>query len=667
MNKIKFVMVLHNHQPCDNFGWVFEDAYRKSYKPFIDTLEKYPDVKIVMHYSGSLLEWLKENKPDFLLRIKTLLETGQIEILTGGFYEPIFSMIPENDRKAQVGLLTDFIKENFGYQPKGAWITERVWDEGIPDLFQRQGIKYTVIDEHHLKQAGIKGDEISGCYETNNGFKVFASSRKLRYALPFAKVRSTIEYFKNLHGKEDCIVFADDGEKFGFWPHTYKWVYDKGWLNSLFRYLSTSPIVRTCTFSDIASDINPICKVSIPQTSYCEMMDWAQGNFKNFFKIYPEANIMRNRMLTVSEDIEKIDARHLADENQKSMHKEACIELYKAQSGCAYWHGIFGGLYINHLRQGVYKHLINAQKKLETLSKYKGIYLRMHDFDNDDKEEVILGNRFFDLYIKPDNAGSIFGFDNKVKSYNMVNTITRKRESYHSKLFGKKRTSLNDVKSDIENNKYIDIHDVLGINGRNLKKYLIYDDAKKDSILEYIIKEEPDFRNARFNERGNFIKLQRAPSRVDKIIDRDYASLMLEKEEVLYFDGIKQRIYISKELTVLNAPEIYVEYAIRNLSGDKFSATFAIEYNWSFMNRQFLKRRHFKAVNSFTFDDEWSGIKLKYYFNDPVSIWTMPVYTVNETEMGLGKTYQYISFLILNRVSLEKGLSKKISNTVTIG
>jgi alpha-amylase len=39
------------HQPVDNFDSVFKEAYEKSYKPFIDVLEKYPAIKVTLHYS----------------------------------------------------------------------------------------------------------------------------------------------------------------------------------------------------------------------------------------------------------------------------------------------------------------------------------------------------------------------------------------------------------------------------------------------------------------------------------------------------------------------------------------------------------------------------------------------------------------------------------------
>jgi alpha-amylase len=41
---------------------------------------------------------------------------------------------------------------------------------------------------------------------------------------------------------------------------------------------------------------------------------------------------------------------------------EARRELYRGQCNCSYWHGVFGGLYLGHLRFAVYKHLLAAER-----------------------------------------------------------------------------------------------------------------------------------------------------------------------------------------------------------------------------------------------------------------------------------------------------------------
>ena len=81
---IQFAFVIHNQQPVGNFPHIFEWAYQNAYKPFLEVLSRHPTIKVTYHFSGLLLEWLEENHPDFIDKIKELIASKQIELLTGG-------------------------------------------------------------------------------------------------------------------------------------------------------------------------------------------------------------------------------------------------------------------------------------------------------------------------------------------------------------------------------------------------------------------------------------------------------------------------------------------------------------------------------------------------------------------------------------------------------
>src|SRR5262245_5229022 len=117
---VNFVFCLHNHQPVDNFDPVFVQAYDDAYKPFLDRIEKRTAIKFVAHYSGPLLEWLDQNRPEFLDRLKELVGAGRLELMGGGFYEPIFTMLPDEDAAGQLAMMSDFLSRRFGRRPAGA-------------------------------------------------------------------------------------------------------------------------------------------------------------------------------------------------------------------------------------------------------------------------------------------------------------------------------------------------------------------------------------------------------------------------------------------------------------------------------------------------------------------------------------------------------------------
>ncbi|MEI8383158.1 MAG: alpha-amylase, partial [Planctomycetota bacterium] len=100
--RVRLILTLHNHQPIGNFDGVFEGAYQDSYAPFLNILDEFPDLPVVLHISGSLLEWLTDRHPEYIDRIRGLVARGQIELLGGPFYESILACIPRRDRLGQI-------------------------------------------------------------------------------------------------------------------------------------------------------------------------------------------------------------------------------------------------------------------------------------------------------------------------------------------------------------------------------------------------------------------------------------------------------------------------------------------------------------------------------------------------------------------------------------
>ncbi len=101
---MKLIICIHNHQPVGNMDHILEEAFTRSYMPFFNVLKNFPAVKLNIHFTGYLFEWLKKHKPDYITLLKELHNRGQLEIVSGGMYEPILALIPEDDAEAQIGL-----------------------------------------------------------------------------------------------------------------------------------------------------------------------------------------------------------------------------------------------------------------------------------------------------------------------------------------------------------------------------------------------------------------------------------------------------------------------------------------------------------------------------------------------------------------------------------
>jgi hypothetical protein len=470
---ISLGLVMHNHQPVGQSDEVFEEIYERTYELMIGALERHPGVRLGIHYTGSLLDWLRESKPDFMRRIRALVARGQVEVLSGGYYEPILPTIPDDDKRAQIEKLSEAVRNDFGYDPTGMWLAERVWEPTLPTHLANAGIQWTLLDDIHFKMVGLTDDDLAGYYVTEdngNAVNVFATSKQLRYTIPWRPVEETIRYLYDeaLPQPGKILVMGDDGEKFGAWPETYEhsWSDDgkSGWVDHFFSALEeNSSWIHTVRLGDYIRHFPAIGRIYLPTASYNEMMEWAlparraaefnqlykkmeeakhpaveymkAGFWRNFMAKYPEVNTQHKKMLRVHNKIHQ--ARQVLAERGGDGNTDVGYEdLLRAQSNDTYWHGLFGGVYMTDIRTRVHAHLIKAQQAAERViyGDQSWIAPEITDFDRDSMHELLIEGNALNLYIDLADGGSIFEWDLRPHNYNLASTVTRRPESYHEML-----------------------------------------------------------------------------------------------------------------------------------------------------------------------------------------------------------------------------------------
>lgn len=434
------LLALHNHQPVGNFRSVFETAFEDCYRPFLREIRKHPAVRFAAHYSGPLLEYMREREPECWDILSELASRGQVELLGGGFYEPILTTIPEADRIGQLRMMSDFLERHFGARPRGIWLTERVWEPSLAGTLARAGIEYTLLDEEHFHYAGIRN--LHEYYLTEDEglpLKLFPIDKTLRYLIPFQELDKVRTYWEGIRAGGGLAILGDDGEKFGLWPGTKTWVYEEGWLARFLDFLARENI-RTATFAEALDGRPAAGRVYLPPASYEEMMEWVLepgaaaafkslkasvpdearrflrgGFFREFFLKYPESHHLHQRMLMVSGEVSRSDKA------------EARTELYKGECNDPLWHGVFGGLYLPHLREASYEHLLKAEALADPETDW-----RETDFDLDGRPEWIRRDRTFGLIAKPSAGGALVEIDHYPLSRNLSDVLSRRPESYHS-------------------------------------------------------------------------------------------------------------------------------------------------------------------------------------------------------------------------------------------
>ncbi|MDD5073544.1 MAG: DUF1926 domain-containing protein [Candidatus Omnitrophica bacterium] len=659
--KIDLLLAIHSHQPDGNFEWVFAEAYEKSYLPFLESLYRHPRLKAALHYSGCLLDWIAAKHPEFIKMLKEMVGRGQVEMLSGGYYEPILTLIPERDILGQVKLMNEKIRGFTGYRANGVWLTERVWEPTLIKPLAKAGIKFAIVDDWHFTYVGQKPDGLSGYYVTEDeGEKlfIFPGSERLRYMMPFKLPQETIDYMGQQKEKGcSSKIFADDGEKFGVWPGTYKWVYEEKWLENFLGALEKeSGWLKTTTFSEYIKENGPTGRIYLTCASYREMMEWSGGYFKNFLVKYPEANSMQKKMQFVSGLV------------AGAKSKKALEYLYKGQCNCAYWHGVFGGLYLNHLRSAVYSNLIKAQKELDKAAHRDTNWIESveTDLDCDSYDEVLISNSKLELDLSPHNGGTLFELDFKPLALNMTNTLARRREPYHDKALEKAK-----ARDTGKKDGGIDsIHDISRQKDAELVADLSYDSYRRVSLLDHFLKEGTtvkDFSECKYGEAGDFlggeykygIKKEARPKGIAVELTRDgnyYGA-----------SGDAYKLRVAKRISVKpDSQDMEIEYKITSLDTREFEPWFGVEFNYSLKDPHLNKAGEAHGLTNINVNDQWYGVKIDFEISKAADLWYFPVETVSDSEQGLERTYQELSVLFHWKFKLAPGAAWGVKITKNI-
>ena len=476
MDPVRFVFGVHLHQPVGNFDHVFDQHLEDVYHPLIERLAAHRFFPFALHISGPLLEWLEAHDAKYLDQLGRLAADGHVELLLAGFYEPVLASLPRQDRIEQIGWMREAIRRRFGVDATGLWLTERVWEPDLAADLADAGVRYVLVDDRHFLVSGFEREALHAPFWTESGGKrvaVFPIDERLRYLIPFKPPASIAAYLRELRAAgRPLAVFVDDGEKFGGWPGTKDWVYTRGWLNQFLDEMAglvRGGEVRLTTPGAALREVPSAGLVYLPTASYREMETWALpptaaarlavlerdlgearvagpdgalvrgGHWRNFFVKYPESNRMHKKMLALS-----------ALCRERGDPPAARSAIGRAQCNDAYWHGVFGGLYLPHLRGAIWHNLAQAEQELRRGEKLVAEEL---DLDVDGQVEIWIHSSAFSAIVSPKRGGVIEEYTLFASGVNYADVLTRRREVYHA-------ISAEEAKSAVASDSAPSIHDL---------------------------------------------------------------------------------------------------------------------------------------------------------------------------------------------------------------
>lgn len=673
-----FLFGVHNHQPVGNFDSVVHEATALAYDPFLRCLSEGAAPPVTVHCSGGLLAWLREHARATFDRLGALAAAGRVELLTGGFYEPVLAMLPDADKVGQVQALTEFLRREFGVRARGMWLAERVWEPQLPRVLREAGVEFALVDDEHFAMVGMSPESLGGYYLTEDQgatLALFPISQRLRYLVPFADPGDTVRYLAERAGA-GAITLVDDGEKLGVWPGTHKLCYEERWLARFFEALAAAPGIGASTFSRYLDAAPASGRVYLPTASYREMGEWAlpaeagaaleiarerlagqpdgdgiarmlRGGFwRSFLVKYPEISDAYWRMLALSRRLHAALAARPGD----AALLEAREQLWRGQANDAYWHGVFGGTYLPHLRRAVRSSLAGAERQLVAAGALAPGAADAADMNGDGDAEVRVRTAELAVTVAPAAGGTLSELLFYPVAMDVADVLTRRPEAYHRRL--KEAESPGASQGEARS-----IHDRLEAKESGLGDLVAYDAFRRVSLLAGLFDAgaEPldalhPWPAARVATGGLRLRheLREADGGPELRLAGPPGSALAEPLEIEKVVGVPRagaRVRVDYRLRWRGAAPLRARWAVQlNLTltaGDAEGRYYRLPGQPSLGSRGALDGR-----SDVEMVDEWLGAEVRIEWTPAAHLGWAPVETVSLSEAGLERIYQGSALLI---------------------
>jgi len=554
---------------------------------------------------------------------------------------------------------------------------------GLAEAARRAGYEWTILDDAHFRAAAIPEANLWGTYTTEDQghlLTVFGTEQGLRYRIPFGEVDDVIGYLRD-HATADGSrlgTMGDDGEKFGAWPTTWEHCWGSGrWVDRFFDALeANADWLTTVTPSDWLDRHPPIGRVYVPTSSYAEMGEWAlpadeaavfaqvvhdaiaehrpearwlRGGFwRNFQVKYREINDLHKQMLRTSAKVAAMT---------RGLRESAADHLYRGQSNDCYWHGLFGGIYISHMRLATFEHLIAAEDLADAAAGTVET-AELTDVDLDGRDEVLLTHPGQVVAVKVDEGAGVGSWDLRAPRHALTAVLRRRPEAYHARLLAHDAQAAEPaaaVADDEQDGPPASIHDLVMTKESNLSALLHYDGYERRSGLVRFLAVDTtpeSFAAAEAVELGDFLDTP------FEVVTLDRGRLVAARDGVVAGSGGPQRVRVTKTLTLGGdrmTPELGLEVVVENLSRGAIEARLGVEWALTMLggggnpaawyDAGDGRVRHDRAgtaigASGISQGNDDLGITLVSTPGPAAEVWWAPIETISNSESGFERVYQ---------------------------
>ncbi len=666
-SELAISLCLHMHQPVGNFDHVMEDAYTGCYLPLLKALARRGSVS-GLHFSGCLLDWLETHHREYLDMLSEYLQETGSELLTSGYYEPILPVLRPEDAADQIAAFSRRLEALGARRPKGLWLTERVWEPALPRLLSKCCVDWAVVDDRHLHLAGVEAGRAWRPALTEDGGKVVTllpSGKRLRYLIPFHSVAEVRQELEAMQGRGVQLAFyGDDGEKFGVWPGTHELCYRKGWLEEFLRMLEKTPWIRLLSPSEALDVTRPQGPVYVPTASYREMGEWTlptferrkqrelrsslgegvqehlrEGFWRSFLTRYPESGELHKLMLLLEPRV------------RESKDQEALRSLWRSQCNCPYWHGVFGGIYLPHLREAVWTELLRAGRAARPAEKAERV-----DFDLDGRDELLLFGNAVAAVVRPGRGlicTALAWMGGEVPRP-LGHVLSRRVEAYHDLVEepGEEEGGARTIHSDMRALE----PGLTGLITEDSWRRCVFGDLILPSEADVGLWSSGDQAITAFQEAGCEWSWSQRGSRVDVEAVLRQGTVSVRKG--LQLDPDAGTAELESSLRGGSPGDLFgIEICLNMLTGSSGDRFLCLDGG----RRQRLGESGRRKASSALVADLWRDVSVELSVGEPADFWFAPLYSVSRSERGYEKVFQGSALMPVRRIDSDGSCTIRIS------
>ncbi len=280
-----------------------EVCYRRLLQIFL----KYPECKMAIHFSGTLLTALQWANSETIGLLKKGIANGQFEILGSSFAQNILLATDHWDNVQQISHHRDQIRTILAVEPRGFWNAERCWSQELVPLIADGGYEYTFLETNVLRRAGDTLSQAVIRRTEHEGRKVTLFPDDTNMLTIFGKAVRTgstgelIEYLYNIYLQQQqypeldlSVIYAQDAEATGLWQfengeQSLGDVYGK--FEGILAELSALPWLTIGLLGEKAAAAKGVFVPDLPEGQANWMVDalrsenlpWGERGYKDWF------------------------------------------------------------------------------------------------------------------------------------------------------------------------------------------------------------------------------------------------------------------------------------------------------------------------------------------------------------------------------------------------